>query len=41
MRPDTVIIAIAIATLIGAYVFYGISVGQLPNIQVALTMPPS
>ncbi len=25
MRDDTVIIAIAIATLIGAYIFYGIS----------------
>lgn len=41
MRDDTVIIAIAIFTLIGAYIFYGISAGQLANMQVALTMPPS
>jgi hypothetical protein len=41
MRDETIIIAIAIVTVIGAYIFYGISAEQLANVQVALTVPPS
>jgi hypothetical protein len=41
MRDEAILIAIAIVTVIGAYIFYDISAEQLANVQIALTMPPS
>jgi hypothetical protein len=41
MRDEAIIIAIAVVTIIGAYIFYEISAEQFITVQVALIMPPS
>jgi hypothetical protein len=40
MNDEAIFIAIALVTIFGAYIFYGISIEQLTAVQVALTAPP-